>query len=425
MDENTNNKLDINKNNNDKIKTSTSGEHLNVKNIIKFLLILIFSLIVLILGFKSCFKQDNKIKKVKENQEENLESVINEKKSTYSDEKAEVDKSIERVVNGEELPERIETIVATDDDETQYQRELTPIEQYMQQVELEKIQRYQEARRSPFKSIESRKVKDKEKNGENRDLIYSDEEQEYLSNLRNNLPNFSNLNGENSYNNAKEKQRWLMNASKDNFILQKPLNYPINRYEVKTGSIIPITIMTDINSDLPGTILALVRENVYDTITGIERVIPAGSKLIGTYSNEVSFGQVRLQAVFNRLILPNGKTISLDGMNLSDMKGQSGLTGKVDLHLGKVIGSVAMTAAVGGINALVSDKKTEKEKESVSETALKTATASALGVASDYSKKVLNVAPTISIKAGSRASIIVEKDIVLEKYNKELKYIVE
>lgn len=68
---------------------------------------------------------------------------------------------------------------------------------------------------------------------------------------------------------------------------------PASPYQVMAGTLIPASLLTGINSDLPGTIVAQVTQAVYDTVTGRHVLIPQGSRLIGRYQSEVSFGQNR------------------------------------------------------------------------------------------------------------------------------------
>ena len=83
-------------------------------------------------------------------------------------------------------------------------------------------------------------------------------------------------------------------------------------YMLQSGSIIAAALITGIRSDLPGQITAQVTENVYDSVSGVQLLIPQGSRLIGTYDAQVQFGQQRALLVWNRLILPNGHSLVLD-----------------------------------------------------------------------------------------------------------------
>ncbi|MDR0549490.1 MAG: hypothetical protein LBI10_08825, partial [Deltaproteobacteria bacterium] len=65
-------------------------------------------------------------------------------------------------------------------------------------------------------------------------------------------------------------------------------------YEIKTGSVIPGILLTAINSDLPGYLIAQVSQNVFDSATGKSLLIPQGSKLFGVYDSRVVYGQERV-----------------------------------------------------------------------------------------------------------------------------------
>ncbi|AFL55197.1 type IV secretory pathway VirB10-like protein [Sinorhizobium fredii] len=112
-------------------------------------------------------------------------------------------------------------------------------------------------------------------------------------------------------------------ASKEDFFNQdiKDVGYLPNRvvpqmsvYELKRGSVIPATLITGLNSDLPGRITAQVSQNVYDSATGYRLLIPQGAKLFGRYDSKVSFGQERVLVVWTDLIFPNGSTLQIGGM---------------------------------------------------------------------------------------------------------------
>src|SRR3546814_28468 len=61
------------------------------------------------------------------------------------------------------------------------------------------------------------------------------------------------------------------------------LQTPASPYEVMAGSVIAASLLTGLNSDLPGMVIAQVTENVFDTVTGRTLLIPTGARLIGSY----------------------------------------------------------------------------------------------------------------------------------------------
>ena len=129
-------------------------------------------------------------------------------------------------------------------------------------------------------------------------------------------------------NNQEGKQEFLKKADPDDDYLENSKKKPRSPYEVKAGSYIPAALITGINSDLPGSVNAQVTENVYDTVTGNYLLIPQGAKLVGEYNSSLTFGQTRVQVVWNRIIFPDGKSIDLEKMQGVDIAGYSGFQDK-------------------------------------------------------------------------------------------------
>lgn len=213
------------------------------------------------------------------------------------------------------------------------------------------------------------------------------------------------------------KRQYAANSIVDEFILNKQLQPAISKYEVKAGTIIPLTLETAINSDLPGKITAVVKTDVYDSATGTILLIPAGSRVIGQYSSDVSFGQERVQAVINRITLPNQKSINIGSMNLVDKLGASGVSDKVDTKLGKVFTSVIMSAILGiGAGAVKEDN--DDESDSWKNDAIDGGGTQAINVGNAYANKVLNVQPSLKIRNGFTVGLFVDKDLILEAYRR-------
>ena len=82
-------------------------------------------------------------------------------------------------------------------------------------------------------------------------------------------------------------------------------------YLIQSGSVIPAALLTAVNSDLPGRVIAQVSAPVYDSVTGDHLLIPQGARLIGTYESENSYGDTRVFLSWDRLLMPNGVSLEL------------------------------------------------------------------------------------------------------------------
>ena len=209
-----------------------------------------------------------------------------------------------------------------------------------------------------------------------------------------------------------QKNNFLQNARQNKFYNSYQEEKPISKFEVMAGTFIPATLITGINSDLPSNSVAVVRENVYDTVTGNHLLIPKGTRIIGTYDSGVSFGQNRLLIVWQRLIFPNGKYIGLDNMGGIDLSGYAGFTGKVNNHFLKLLQAVVLSSALGAGGAIV----TSKDKDDWQSEAGKGAGQVILDFGNKMGEKILNMQPTIEIKQGYRFNIMVQSDLVLTPY---------
>jgi type IV secretion system protein VirB10 len=116
-------------------------------------------------------------------------------------------------------------------------------------------------------------------------------------------------------------------------------------YTVVAGSVIPAVLVSGIDSDLPGPILAQVSENVFDSASGRSLLIPQGSKLIGTSTSATS-GQQRIQIAWRRLIFPDTASMDLPQMPGTDQSGYAGFSDQVNNHYLATFGTAAVTSLI-------------------------------------------------------------------------------
>jgi type IV secretion system protein VirB10 len=177
------------------------------------------------------------------------------------------------------------------------------------------------------------------------------------------------------------------------------------------GTVIPASLITGLNSDLPGLVLAQVTQNVRDTATGRTVLIPQGARLVGRYDSDVSYGQRRALLIWERIIFPNGASLDLDKMPGTDSAGYAGLKGHVNSHewqllkgavLSTILG-VGTQLSLGGGGAIARAIRQSAQQNS--------SRAGEQLVAHD-----LDVQPTLTVPPGWPVRLIVSKDLVLEPW---------
>lgn len=195
---------------------------------------------------------------------------------------------------------------------------------------------------------------------------------------------------------------------------------PLSPYELKKGSVIPATMITGVNSDLPGRMIAQVNQNVYDSATGRYLLIPQGSRLFGRYDANVTYGQERVLVVWTDLTFPDGSTLHLGAMAGTDQAGYGGFADRVDNHELRIYGSALLISLVGAASeyavATARGPNVGNVSISLGEAGVNNVSSTFGNVVRQTLQKNLAIQPTIEIRPGYRFNVIVEKDIVFPPY---------
>lgn len=202
--------------------------------------------------------------------------------------------------------------------------------------------------------------------------------------------------------------------STDGLLLQALVPAPTGPV-IGAGAIIPGVFLTGISSDLPGQITGQVSQNVYDSRTGMHMLIPQGSMLIGEYDAKVAYGQERVLLVWTRLRLPNGASLSLEGMPGVDLSGYAGVTDQVNNHWAKLVGGVVFGSVIGA-GAQVAQGGTSVLNPSFSQLAIQGAGQNINQAGQEITRKNLGIQPTLEIRPGMRFNVFVTKDVALPDY---------
>lgn len=202
----------------------------------------------------------------------------------------------------------------------------------------------------------------------------------------------------------------------DRWRLESQPEAPRSPYELRAGFVVPAILISGINSELPGQIMAQVSQDVYDTPLGKYKLIPQGSRLVGSYANEVAYGQSRILIAWQRIIFADGKAMDIGAMPGADSAGYAGFKDQVNNHYVRLFSSAFLMSGVTAGIALSQPETGNAYARPTASSALSEALGQQLGqVTAQLIAKNLNIAPTLEIRPGYRFNVIVVKDMTFTK----------
>jgi len=213
-----------------------------------------------------------------------------------------------------------------------------------------------------------------------------------------------------------EKAAFAKQAASADYV-ESRIQKPKSPYEVKAGAVIPAALLTAINSDLPGEVIAQVTQPVYDHVSGRYVLIPQGSRIIGRYDSQVAYGQTRAMVVWHRIIFPNGNSINFGNMGATDEAGAAGVSDRVNNHFGSLAQGIVLSTLLSMGAASAQDANARSSGTLVLNAGATGAANEAESVGSRLTNRELNRQPTIEIRQGAQVRVLVDKDIVLEPYS--------
>ncbi|WP_296337116.1 TrbI/VirB10 family protein [Delftia acidovorans] len=193
------------------------------------------------------------------------------------------------------------------------------------------------------------------------------------------------------------------------------LQLPASPYQVMAGTVIAAALVTGIKSDLLGDVIATVTEPVYDSATGKFLLIPQGSRILGKYNSQVSYGQSRVQMVWNRVILPDTSSLTLDNLVGTDPAGYAGLEDGVDRHWGRILAGAALTTLLG-VGAELAAPENLQDGNRIVIAGRDSVQDSVNQIGQEMTRRNMNIQPTLTARPGLPVRVIVNRDLVLRPY---------
>lgn len=193
------------------------------------------------------------------------------------------------------------------------------------------------------------------------------------------------------------------------------LTAPLSPYELKAGAIIPAALLTGVDTERAGPVVATVTQNVFDTVSGRHLVLPQGTRLIGRHEGDSAYGDRRAFLVWDRLILPNGKSLLLTEEPGVDAEGAIGVRGQVDRRLLPLLAGTVFAGAITTLGQIARDDG-DRGGGSFLGDAGDAAAIEGAQVGGRLVDRELQVRPSIRLRPGAPVRVMITRDLILEPY---------
>ncbi|MDE2342138.1 MAG: type IV secretion system protein VirB10 [Betaproteobacteria bacterium] len=183
---------------------------------------------------------------------------------------------------------------------------------------------------------------------------------------------------------------------------------------ITEGTMIPCTLQTAIDSQLPGLVTCVVPIDIRGS-TGNVVLLDRGTKIVGQMEHGLLQGQNRVFVDWTRAETPDHVIITLDSPG-SDELGRAGLPGAVNNHFwDRFGGALMLTLVQGGLQAGTLAAAGNGNNNSTSQQAalgfVYAAQSNGQSVANTALANSINIPPTLTKNQGDTVSLIVAHDL--------------
>jgi type IV secretion system protein VirB10 len=189
---------------------------------------------------------------------------------------------------------------------------------------------------------------------------------------------------------------------------------PLSPYELKAGAIIPAALLTAVDTSREGPVVATITDNIFDTVSGRTLLVPQGARLIGKHEGESRYGDKRVFVTWDRLILPNGKSLVLSHEPGVDAQGAVGVQGQVDRRIGALVVATLFSGAITTLGQIA--RSHDDHSGGILGDAGDATSIQAAQIGGKLIERELDVHPQIHLQPGARIRVLITRDLILEPY---------
>jgi type IV secretory pathway VirB10-like protein len=180
---------------------------------------------------------------------------------------------------------------------------------------------------------------------------------------------------------------------------------------LRAGSVLTAVLLTAISTEVPGDAVAHVVSDVYAQDGSL--LLPRGTRLLGSYKNRVAIGDHRLAIAWDRIVIDN-RSYDLPALPSTSADGASGVPAAVDNHTALVFGRAALLSLISA-GAQLGQPRQSRLGASLSNREVVSGSVSQqlTQAATEFLNRAVDVAPTLSIPAGTRLTVLLPYDLEL------------
>lgn len=208
-----------------------------------------------------------------------------------------------------------------------------------------------------------------------------------------------------------QNEQFLRDSANQGFNTVRASNLEDTSQIIVQGTLIAAVLETAINSELPGNIRAQVTRPVY-SFDGQNILMPAGTRLIGTYNPEISVAQKRVLIAWNRAITPEGKSVRLAATGVDGLS-RAGQAGNVDTRFAERFGTAVLITSIAAIPSfLANDDATGNTTTGAATDVAQDVSDDLQDTTEDVLEEYLSLPPIIRIPQGTLMNVLVNQDLV-------------
>lgn len=190
---------------------------------------------------------------------------------------------------------------------------------------------------------------------------------------------------------------------------------PLTPFVLEAGTYLPAVLTQAVSSEIGGPVRARIARDLLDSATLGHVLIPRGTLALGRQSRQPLLGERRLLIAWERLILPDGRSLELASEPAAHADGTLGARGRVHHRWGQRFGAAALLSVVGAGFQLAQPQRSGFGETASSGQVAAGAVGLELGrLSEEILQKFVDLPPIVSLEPGARVHMLLTRDLAFD-----------